>query len=183
MSKELPRLFVARHGDTAWTDSHQRTGRTDLPLNERGEERARQIGRRLARYSFARVFTSPLQRASKTCALAGYGEVAEADADLPGCDRPATSAAAREDCVAGNRRAGNAEGKSSSVSSLEAMNAPSQTPATIRFSGLLQDFSLLFVILGLPPRHWQRNHRIPVPNRACCHELTAQLRYQAHGLR
>ena len=82
MSSDLPRLFLARHGDTAWTDSRQRTGRTDLPLNERGEERARGLGERLQRFSFARVFTSPLQRASKTCALAGYGAVAEVDPDL-----------------------------------------------------------------------------------------------------
>jgi probable phosphoglycerate mutase len=82
MATELPRLFLARHGDTAWTDSRQRTGRTDLPLNERGEERARQIGERLQRFSFASVFTSPLQRASKTCALAGFGDVAEVDPDL-----------------------------------------------------------------------------------------------------
>jgi hypothetical protein len=47
MSSDLPRLFLARHGDTAWTESRQHTGRTDLPLNERGEERARQIGERL----------------------------------------------------------------------------------------------------------------------------------------
>src|SRR5438874_11131607 len=72
MSSDLPRLFLARHGDTAWTDSRQHTGRTDLPLNERGEERARQIGERLQRFSFLRVFTSPLQRASKTCELAGF---------------------------------------------------------------------------------------------------------------
>jgi probable phosphoglycerate mutase len=82
MSTDLPRLFLARHGDTAWTDSRQRTGRTDLPLNERGEERAHDLGERLRRFSFARVFTSPLQRASKTCALAGFGEVAEVDQDL-----------------------------------------------------------------------------------------------------
>src|SRR5205814_2728310 len=72
MPSDLPRLFLARHGDTAWTDSSQHTGRTDLPLNERGEERARQIGEQLQRFSFARVFTSPLQRASKTCELAGF---------------------------------------------------------------------------------------------------------------
>jgi broad specificity phosphatase PhoE len=79
---DMPRLFLARHGDTAWTDSHQRTGRTDLPLNQRGVERARLIGERLQRFSFARVFTSPLQRASKTCELAGHGTVAEVDPDL-----------------------------------------------------------------------------------------------------
>ncbi len=82
MPADLPRLFLTRHGDTAWTDSHQRTGRTDLPLNEAGEERARQIGERLRRYSFARVFASPLRRASRTCELAGFGDVATVDSDL-----------------------------------------------------------------------------------------------------
>src|SRR5207245_1182311 len=82
MPSDLSRLFLARHGDTAWTESRQRTGRTDLPLNERGEERARQLGERLRDFSFARVFTSPLQRASKTCTLAGFGAVAVVDADL-----------------------------------------------------------------------------------------------------
>ena len=82
MSSDLPKLYLARHGDTAWTDSHQHTGRTDLPLNERGEEHARQLGKRLRGFSFVRVFTSPLQRASKTCELAGFGSVAEVDSDL-----------------------------------------------------------------------------------------------------
>jgi probable phosphoglycerate mutase len=82
MSAELPRLFLARHGDTAWTESGQHTGRTDLPLNERGAEHARQLGEQLRRFSYARVFTSPLLRASTTCALAGFGAVAETDANL-----------------------------------------------------------------------------------------------------
>jgi probable phosphoglycerate mutase len=82
MSSALPRLYLARHGDTAWTDSHQHTGRTDLPLNKRGEEHARQLGGQLQQFSFARVFTSPLQRAAKTCALAGFGDGAEVDHDL-----------------------------------------------------------------------------------------------------
>jgi probable phosphoglycerate mutase len=82
MTPVLPRLFLARHGDTAWTESRQHTGRTDLPLNERGEEHARQLGQRLQGFSFVRVFTSPLQRAAKTCALAGFGAVAQVDPDL-----------------------------------------------------------------------------------------------------
>src|SRR5262245_31982724 len=82
MSSNLPRLFLARHGDTPWTDSRQHTGRTDVPLNERGEERASQLGERLRRFSFAGVFTSPLQRASKTCELAGFAGVAKVDPDL-----------------------------------------------------------------------------------------------------
>jgi broad specificity phosphatase PhoE len=82
MSFVLPNLYLARHGDTAWTDSHQHTGRTDLPLNERGQEHARQLGGALRGFSFVRVFTSPLQRAAKTCELAGFGAVAEVDPDL-----------------------------------------------------------------------------------------------------
>jgi broad specificity phosphatase PhoE len=82
MATALPKLYLARHGDTAWTDSHQHTGRTDLPLNERGEEHARHLGERLRQLSFVRVFTSPLQRAAKTCELAGFGPVAEVDPDL-----------------------------------------------------------------------------------------------------
>jgi probable phosphoglycerate mutase len=82
MSHHLPRLFLTRHGDTAWTDSAQRTGRTDIPLNQRGEERARQIGEKLQQYSFTSVFTSPLQRAARTCALAGFENVAKVDENL-----------------------------------------------------------------------------------------------------
>src|SRR5271166_4173702 len=78
----LPKLYLARHGDTAWTESHQHTGRTDLPLNKRGEDRARQLRRVLSPIPFVRVFTSPLRRVSMTCALAGFGEVAEIDRDL-----------------------------------------------------------------------------------------------------
>ena len=82
MPSELPRLFLARHGDTAWTESRQHTGRSDIPLNERGEEHARQLGARLQKFSLECVFTSPLQRASKTCELAGYGAIAQVDPDL-----------------------------------------------------------------------------------------------------
>jgi probable phosphoglycerate mutase len=82
MTTDLPRLFVVRHGATAWSDSGQHTGRTDLPLNERGQESARRLGERLQQFSFARVFTSPLQRAARTCALAGFGAIAKVDPDL-----------------------------------------------------------------------------------------------------
>lgn len=79
---ELPRLFLVRHGDTAWTDTGQHTGRTDLALNKRGEERAIQLGDILRPISFAHVYTSPLQRASRTCELVGFGKIAAVDADL-----------------------------------------------------------------------------------------------------
>jgi broad specificity phosphatase PhoE len=66
MSKVLPIVYLARHGKTAWTISGQHTGLTDLPLTERGERNARQLGERLRGVSFARVFTSPLQHAART---------------------------------------------------------------------------------------------------------------------
>jgi len=82
MSEALPVIHLARHGDTAWTISGQHTGHTDLPLTERGEHNARALGERLRGRKFARVFTSPLQRAVRTCELAGFGSAAEADPDL-----------------------------------------------------------------------------------------------------
>jgi probable phosphoglycerate mutase len=82
MREALPQLYLARHGETAWTLSGQHTGRTDLPLTERGERNARQLGERLKGMRFAKVFTSPLQRAARTCELAGFGPVAERLPDL-----------------------------------------------------------------------------------------------------
>jgi probable phosphoglycerate mutase len=82
MSDLLPVLHAARHGETAWTISGQRTGRTDLPLTERGERQARRLGERLRGLAVARVFTSPLRRASRTCELAGFGSIAVPDPDL-----------------------------------------------------------------------------------------------------
>jgi broad specificity phosphatase PhoE len=82
MSEGLPVVHVARHGETAWSVSGQHTGRTDLPLTPNGEQNARQLGARLRGLNFVKVFTSPLQRAARTCELAGYGAAAEADPDL-----------------------------------------------------------------------------------------------------
>ena len=82
MAEALPVVYLARHGETAWSLSGQHTGRTDLPLTERGEANARALGARLSGLSFAKVFTSPLQRAVRTCELAGFGEKAEPDPDL-----------------------------------------------------------------------------------------------------
>jgi broad specificity phosphatase PhoE len=82
MSELLSVVYLARHGETAWSLSGQHTGRTDLPLTERGERNARALGERLRGLSFAKVFTSPLQRAARTCELAGFGAAAEIDPDL-----------------------------------------------------------------------------------------------------
>lgn len=82
MVNELPTIYLARHGETQWSLSGQHTGRSDIPLTPRGEANARQLGRRLEGLQFARVLTSPLSRARKTCELSGFGARAEIDADL-----------------------------------------------------------------------------------------------------
>ena len=82
MNENLPQIYLARHGETAWTVSRQHTGLTDLPLTERGVSNARSLGKRLHGESFSRVFTSPLQRARQTCELAGFAEGAQVDPDL-----------------------------------------------------------------------------------------------------
>lgn len=82
MAEVFPVVYVARHGETAWSLSGQHTGRTDLPLTANGERNAKRLGERLKGLTFAKVFTSPLQRASRTCALAGFGGGAVVDADL-----------------------------------------------------------------------------------------------------
>ena len=82
MSDKLPVVYLARHGNTAWTHSGQHTGLTDLPLTPDGERNAVRLGERLQGLIFTKVFTSPLQRAFRTCELAGFGGVAEVDRDL-----------------------------------------------------------------------------------------------------
>ncbi|MGD0211890.1 MAG: histidine phosphatase family protein [Terriglobales bacterium] len=82
MSEIFPVIYLARHGETAWTVTGQHTGLTDLPLTERGEDNARRLGEALKPLTFAKVFTSPLRRAMRTCELAGFQSVAELDRDL-----------------------------------------------------------------------------------------------------
>lgn len=80
--KEPQVIYLARHGETAWSLGGQHTGVTDLPLTARGECNARRLGQRLIGLQFDRVFTSPLQRARRTCELAGFGQRAEVAPDL-----------------------------------------------------------------------------------------------------
>jgi probable phosphoglycerate mutase len=81
-SAALPNIYLIRHGETAWSLTGQHTGRTDLPLTENGERRAARLRDVLKDEGFAHVFTSPLQRARKTCELAGYGGMAQIEPDL-----------------------------------------------------------------------------------------------------
>ena len=76
------KVFVIRHGETAWSLSGQHTGTTDIPLTDNGRRLAERLRPVLAKEVFARVFVSPLQRARETCELAGLGNGAVIDTDL-----------------------------------------------------------------------------------------------------
>lgn len=78
----LPEIHIVRHGETAWTESHRHTGLSDIPLTQRGERQARRLGQYLAVGKYEHIFTSPLQRAWRTCELAGFGSRAGIDPDL-----------------------------------------------------------------------------------------------------
>jgi len=82
MGQSFPVVYLARHGETAWSLSGQHTGLSDIPLTEKGERDAIHLGERLKGLTFNLVLTSPLRRAQRTCELAGFGAVAQVDRDL-----------------------------------------------------------------------------------------------------
>ena len=80
--KTLLSLYLVRHGQTEWSFSGQHTGRTDIPLTAHGEAEVRALIPWVAQIQFSRVFTSPRQRARRTCELVGIGQAAEIEPDL-----------------------------------------------------------------------------------------------------
>jgi broad specificity phosphatase PhoE len=78
----IQRVYIIRHGETEWSMSGRHTGRTELALTPRGEDRARALAGRLRGVHFDHVLTSPRQRAQRTCELAGLGASAEIEPDL-----------------------------------------------------------------------------------------------------
>src|SRR4029450_659964 len=82
MQASLPEVYLARHGETAWTLTGQHTGRTDIPLTARGEHNAMSLRQRLNGVTFTKVFVSPLGRARRTCELAGFGDTGMIVADV-----------------------------------------------------------------------------------------------------
>ncbi len=79
IESHLPKVYLARHGETEWTKTGQHTGRTDIPLTQQGEDDAKLIGLRVAHLTFTNVFTSPLQRAKRTSELAGFAALVDPD--------------------------------------------------------------------------------------------------------
>lgn len=82
MSNAYPEIYLVRHGQTEWSLSGQHTGRTDMPLTAAGEAAARTLAGRLQGLAFSAIWSSPSQRASKTCALAGFGDARVIKDDL-----------------------------------------------------------------------------------------------------
>jgi broad specificity phosphatase PhoE len=82
MNSPSLRLYLVRHGETEWSQSSKHTSFTDIPLTEQGEEDAHMLGEQLRSTNFARVFSSPMQRAQRTCALARIKPAAEIEPDL-----------------------------------------------------------------------------------------------------
>ena len=81
-TQPLPRIYLVRHGETAWSLTRRHTGRTDVPLTERGEEDARILGTSLKSTVFRHVFSSPLSRARRTCEMLNLSTAMEIDPDL-----------------------------------------------------------------------------------------------------
>jgi probable phosphoglycerate mutase len=82
MQGMVEQIYLIRHGETEWSANGRHTGATDLPLNENGERRARLLRRALGGIHFSCVLTSPLQRARRTCELAGVGATARVEPGL-----------------------------------------------------------------------------------------------------
>ena len=82
MSEALPEVYLARHGETAWTVANRHTGRTDLPLTERGERNAANLRDRLRGLTFTRVLVSPLGAPAGPASWPASRPCAEAVPDL-----------------------------------------------------------------------------------------------------
>jgi len=76
------KIFLIRHGETAWTISGQHTGSTDIPLTQKGIEDTKKLGTFLQAQNFAAVFVSPLGRSIETCQHVGLMKKAQVDEDL-----------------------------------------------------------------------------------------------------
>ena len=82
MTTPSPKIWLVRHGQTEWSKAGKHTGHSDVPLTPDGEKEARRLGESLRKFGFAAILTSPLQRAKRTCELAGFGRRAEEVEDL-----------------------------------------------------------------------------------------------------
>jgi probable phosphoglycerate mutase len=100
MSESERRIWLIRHGETAWSRVGRHTGVTDVPLTDLGRRQAEALGTRLADHRFALVLTSTRSRAGDTARLAGFGAIAVSDPDLAEWDYGALEGRRTEEIVA-----------------------------------------------------------------------------------
>ena len=72
-------VVLVRHGATEWSASGRHTGRTDIPLSERGRAQGASLAPALGGWRFASAWTSPLRRAIETAELAGVAVAVDDD--------------------------------------------------------------------------------------------------------
>lgn len=60
------KLFVARHGQTAWNAQNKVCGITDVELTEKGIEQAKELADIVKKHNIDTIISSPLKRAIKT---------------------------------------------------------------------------------------------------------------------
>ena len=77
-----PQLLVIRHGETEWSRTGRHTGRTDVPLSDRGRDEARDAACTLDGWNITRAYTSPLGRARETAELVSPACGVEVDSQL-----------------------------------------------------------------------------------------------------
>lgn len=82
LEEPRPELWLVRHGETEWARLGRHTGRTDVPLTDKGCAQAAAVARKLVGHEFAAVLSSPLTRALATARLAGFGDRVETNDDL-----------------------------------------------------------------------------------------------------
>lgn len=133
MSSAFPEIYLVRHGETEWSLSGRHTGRSDIPLTANGEAAARKLADRLAGLSFSAVWSSPSERARKTCALAGFGWGAVMKDDLAEWDYGAYEGITTKAILA-DRPGGSSFATVARRASSPPMSAPAQTPSSMRFA-------------------------------------------------
>jgi probable phosphoglycerate mutase len=67
----VARIWLIRHGETEWSRAGRHTGRTDLPLTQKGEQEADAVRHELDDVTPGLVLCSPMLRARDTARRAG----------------------------------------------------------------------------------------------------------------
>jgi broad specificity phosphatase PhoE len=66
-------IYIFRHGETDWNAERRFQGHTDIPLNEKGREQAKQLGEVLKTLQLEVILSSDLSRAHDTAKIAAAG--------------------------------------------------------------------------------------------------------------